>query len=138
MYLNGSAARYAHTPERVAAMINLPVEVLDPFRAFGALDGFTPQSGVTHGIALAAGLACLGALGPYPLGHGWPVWLLYALLPTYFLLLCWRPALWLFCLPALLPVLDLAPLPSMSRLFLPNGSVLTAVQVDVLAAVWLL
>ena len=60
-------------------------------------------------LALAAGLACLGALRLYPLGHGWPVWLLYALLPSYFLLLCWRPALWLFCLPALLPVLDLAP-----------------------------
>ncbi|OYO28716.1 hypothetical protein [Janthinobacterium sp. PC23-8] len=60
-------------------------------------------------LALAAGLACLGALGHYPLGHGWPVWLLYALLPCYFLLLCWRPALWLFALPAMLPVLDLAP-----------------------------
>ncbi|MDQ2822881.1 MAG: pilus assembly protein PilM [Pseudomonadota bacterium] len=60
VYLNGSAARYAHTPERVAAMINLPVEVLDPFKAFGAIDGFTPQSGVTHGIALAAGLALRG------------------------------------------------------------------------------
>ena len=60
-------------------------------------------------LALAAGLACLAALGQYPLGHGWPVWLLYALLPIYFLLLCWRPAVWLFCLPALLPVLDLAP-----------------------------
>lgn len=61
VYLNGSAARYAHIPERVGAMINLPVEVLDPFKAFGAMDGFTPQSGVTHGIALAAGLALRGA-----------------------------------------------------------------------------
>ena len=60
VYLNGSAARYAHIPERVAAMINLPVEVLDPFRAFGAMAGFTPQHGVTHGIALAAGLALRG------------------------------------------------------------------------------
>lgn len=59
--------------------------------------------------ALAAGLASLAVLGQYPLDHGWPVWLLYALLPSYFLLLCWRRALWLFCLPALLPVLDLAP-----------------------------
>jgi type IV pilus assembly protein PilM len=62
VYLNGSAARYARIPERVAAMINLPVEVLDPFKAFGAMDGFTPQSGVTHGIALAAGLALRGAV----------------------------------------------------------------------------
>lgn len=60
VYLNGSAARYAHIPERVAAMINLPVDVLDPFKAFGAMDGFTPVSNVTHGIALAAGLALRG------------------------------------------------------------------------------
>lgn len=60
VYLNGSAARYAHIPQRVAAMINLPVDVLDPFQAFGAMDGFTPQPGVTHGIALAAGLALRG------------------------------------------------------------------------------
>ena len=60
VYLNGSAARYAHIPQRVAAMINLPVEVLDPFQAFGAMDGFTPHAGVTHGIALAAGLALRG------------------------------------------------------------------------------
>jgi type IV pilus assembly protein PilM len=61
VYLNGSAARYARIPERVGAMINLPVEVLDPFKAFGTMAGFTPQSGVTHGIALAAGLALRGA-----------------------------------------------------------------------------
>lgn len=60
VYLNGSAARYARIPERVGAMINLPVEVLDPFKAFGAMAGFTPQPGVTHGIALAAGLALRG------------------------------------------------------------------------------
>jgi type IV pilus assembly protein PilM len=60
VYLNGSAARYARIPERVGAMINLPVEVLDPFKAFGTMAGFTPQSGVTHGIALAAGLALRG------------------------------------------------------------------------------
>jgi hypothetical protein len=34
--------------------------VLDPFRAFGAMAGFTPGQGVTHGIALAAGLALRG------------------------------------------------------------------------------
>jgi type IV pilus assembly protein PilM len=62
VYLNGSAARYAHIPQRVAAMINLPVEVLDPFQAFGAVAGFTPQAGVTHGIALAAGLALRGVV----------------------------------------------------------------------------
>src|SRR5450830_751277 len=60
-------------------------------------------------LALLAGAAFICALRFYPFGHGWPSWLLAALLPSYFLLLCWRPALWLFCLPALLPVLDLAP-----------------------------
>jgi len=60
-------------------------------------------------LALVAGAACVLALRNYPLGHGWPCLLFAALLPAYFLLLCWRPAIWLFCLPALLPVLDLAP-----------------------------
>lgn len=60
-------------------------------------------------LAIGAGAAFLWALRLYPLGHGWPVWLFCAVLPAYFLLLCWRPALWLLCLPALLPVLDLAP-----------------------------
>ncbi|APA68522.1 hypothetical protein [Janthinobacterium sp. 1_2014MBL_MicDiv] len=60
-------------------------------------------------LALVAGAACMLALRHYPLGHGWPGLLFAVLLPAYFLLLCWRPACWLFCLPALLPVLDLAP-----------------------------
>ncbi|WP_426071129.1 hypothetical protein [Janthinobacterium sp. DSP2-3-3] len=60
-------------------------------------------------LALLAGALCMLALRHYPLGHGWPSLLFAALLPAYFLLLCWRPACWLFCLPALLPVLDLAP-----------------------------
>jgi len=60
-------------------------------------------------LALLAGAACMLALRHYPLGHGWPGLLFAALLPAYFLLLCWRPASWLFCVPALLPVLDLAP-----------------------------
>ncbi|WP_219118187.1 hypothetical protein [Janthinobacterium sp. UMAB-56] len=60
-------------------------------------------------LALLAGAACMLALRHYPLGHGWPGLLFAVLLPAYFLLLCWRPACWLFCVPALLPVLDLAP-----------------------------
>ncbi|MGK5065198.1 hypothetical protein [Janthinobacterium sp. LB3P112] len=60
-------------------------------------------------LALMAGAACVLALRHYPLGHAWPGLLFAALLPAYFLLLCWRPACWLFCVPALLPVLDLAP-----------------------------
>lgn len=60
-------------------------------------------------LALLAGAACALALRHYPLGHGWPGLLFAILLPAYFLLLCWRPACWLFCVPALLPVLDLAP-----------------------------
>lgn len=45
------------------------------------------------------------AIAAYPLRDGWPA----ILLPAYAALLWWRPALWLFALPALLPVLDLAP-----------------------------
>lgn len=60
-------------------------------------------------LALLAGASCVLALRHYPLDHGWPGLLFAALLPAYFLLLCWRPACWLFCVPALLPVLDLAP-----------------------------
>jgi type IV pilus assembly protein PilM len=57
MYLNGSAARYPHIQRRIEELVHLPVEVLDPFQAFGAAGGFVPSSGVRHGIALAAGLA---------------------------------------------------------------------------------
>ncbi|MBE3024672.1 hypothetical protein IMS62_08285 [Janthinobacterium sp. GW458P] len=60
-------------------------------------------------LALLAGAACVLALRHYPLEHGWPGLLFAIILPAYFLLLCWRPASWMFCLPALLPVLDLAP-----------------------------
>ncbi|MEG2031762.1 MAG: hypothetical protein RR376_14060, partial [Janthinobacterium sp.] len=60
-------------------------------------------------LALLAGAACVLALRHYPLEHGWPGLLFAIVLPAYFLLLCWRPACWMFCLPALLPVLDLAP-----------------------------
>lgn len=56
-------------------------------------------------LALAALAALAGALAVYPLsGHA-----LAAILACYAVVLCWRPALWLFLLPALLPNLDLAP-----------------------------
>ena len=45
------------------------------------------------------------ALSVYPLSDSW----LSAILLAYGALLWWRPRLWLFALPALLPVLDLAP-----------------------------
>jgi hypothetical protein len=45
------------------------------------------------------------AIAVYPLQGNW----LAAILPAYAALLCWRPWLWLFALPALLPALDLAP-----------------------------
>ncbi|MPQ56021.1 O-antigen ligase [Duganella sp. FT27W] len=54
------------------------------------------------GLAMAALAA---ALAVYPLRGHW----LAPLLLCYVALLCWRPALWLFLLPALLPVVDLAP-----------------------------
>jgi hypothetical protein len=45
------------------------------------------------------------AIVVYPMQGNW----LALILPVYAALLWWRPALWLFGLPALLPVLDLAP-----------------------------
>lgn len=56
---------------------------------------------------LAATFFCgfAGALGIYPLAGTW----LPVLLAAYAVLLIWRPRLWLFALPALLPVVDLAP-----------------------------
>jgi type IV pilus assembly protein PilM len=60
IYLNGNVTRYAHLPDHVAAIAHLPVEVLDPFRAFRLAPGFAPAGNVAHGIALAAGLALRG------------------------------------------------------------------------------
>jgi hypothetical protein len=54
-------------------------------------------------VVLFAGAAL--AIAVYPMQGSW----LAAILPAYAALLWWRPALWLFALPALLPVLDLAP-----------------------------
>jgi len=56
VYLNGSVARYAHVRERVGELVHLPVEVLDPLRAFRPLPGFAVDTDM-QGIALAAGLA---------------------------------------------------------------------------------
>jgi hypothetical protein len=56
-------------------------------------------------IALASAGGLAFALSIYPLtGTTLP-----AVLPAYAVLLVWRPRLWLFFLPALLPILDLAP-----------------------------
>ncbi|UVW28733.1 pilus assembly protein PilM [Massilia sp. H6] len=56
VYLNGSVARYANVCERIEELVNLPVEVLDPLRAFRPAAGFTINTDM-QGIALAAGLA---------------------------------------------------------------------------------
>jgi len=56
VYLNGSVARYAHVRERIEELVRLPVEVLDPLRAFRARPGFAVDTDM-QGIALAAGLA---------------------------------------------------------------------------------
>jgi len=62
----------------------------------------TVATQLTAWLALAA---LVGALWVYPLaGHA-----LAPVLVCYAGALCWRPALWLFLLPALLPNLDLAP-----------------------------
>ena len=59
VYLNGSVARYRHIGERVAELVRLPVDLLDPFKAFqGAMPG--TAVGDAHAIALAAGLALRG------------------------------------------------------------------------------
>lgn len=50
--------------------------------------------------------ALAAALHVYPMQGHW----LAPLLLGYAALLCWRPALWLFLLPALLPIADLAPI----------------------------
>jgi len=56
-------------------------------------------------VALPAWAALAAALAVYPLaGHA-----LAVILACYAAILCWRPALWLLLLPALLPSLDLAP-----------------------------
>jgi hypothetical protein len=56
-------------------------------------------------LAALFGLGLMLALRVYPLAGTW----LPAILAVYAILLCWRPALWLVALPALLPVLDYAP-----------------------------
>ena len=61
VYLNGSVARYRHIEERVGELVRLPVELLDPFKAFhGAAPG--AAVGDAHAIALAAGLALRGGV----------------------------------------------------------------------------
>lgn len=59
----------------------------------------------TRFIAWLALAALAGALAVYPLAGHW----LAPVLACYAAVLCWRPALWLLLLPALLPNLDLAP-----------------------------
>jgi Tfp pilus assembly PilM family ATPase len=60
VYLNGSVARYANIQQRIAELVQLPVEVLNPFAAFPAAPGADPGGHLMHGIALAAGLALRG------------------------------------------------------------------------------
>lgn len=60
-------------------------------------------------LAVLVALALVTTLRFYPFGHGWPGMLLAALLPACLLWLWRQPAAWLFYLPCLLPVLDIAP-----------------------------
>jgi Tfp pilus assembly PilM family ATPase len=60
VYLNGSVARYPHIRERIAELVNLQVEILDPFAAFEKSPGIETAADPMHGIALAAGLALRG------------------------------------------------------------------------------
>ncbi|HEV7816418.1 MAG TPA: hypothetical protein VGP06_15140, partial [Janthinobacterium sp.] len=56
-------------------------------------------------LALGFGLCFIYVAGYYPFEKT----VLAPILLAYILLLCWRQDLWLFLIPALLPVLDLAP-----------------------------
>lgn len=56
-------------------------------------------------FALVFAAAFAYGISYYPLERTW----LLPVLIAYAALLCWRPRCWLFALPALLPVLDLAP-----------------------------
>lgn len=60
VYLNGSVARYRHIGQRVEELVRLPVELLDPFKAFRGAPFQVPAGTDMHGIALAAGLALRG------------------------------------------------------------------------------
>lgn len=60
VYLNGSVARYRHIQERVEELVRLPVELLDPLKAFQGAVLSEPVGSDTHGIALATGLALRG------------------------------------------------------------------------------
>jgi len=60
VYLNGSVARYRHIQERVEELVHLPVELLDPLKAFQGAALSKPVGSDTHGIALATGLALRG------------------------------------------------------------------------------
>ncbi len=60
---------------------------------------------LTKTVAAVLAVATVAAARIYPID----AWLLAPFLLAYAAVLAWRPALWLFLLPALLPVLDLAP-----------------------------
>jgi len=60
VYLNGSVARYRHIQQRVEELVRLPVELLDPLKAFHGAAMSSLVGSDTHGIALATGLALRG------------------------------------------------------------------------------
>lgn len=62
VYLNGSLARYPDIGQRLAELVALPVDVLDPFEAFlPAAEASPAFDGIGANLALAAGLALRGA-----------------------------------------------------------------------------
>lgn len=69
------------------------------------VDTVRPFALATRALALCFGVAAACALRLYPQQHH----LLLPLLAAYAAIVLWRPASWLLLLPALLPVLDLAP-----------------------------
>lgn len=63
VYVNGSAAGYPNIQDRIAELVALPVELLNPFNAFTGTSALNAGNGLQQGIALAAGLALRGACG---------------------------------------------------------------------------
>ena len=63
------------------------------------------RSFATRSIAVGFAAAFVFSASYYPMGKTW----LAPILLLYIVLMCWRAHYWLFALPALLPIVDLAP-----------------------------
>lgn len=60
LYLNGSVARYPNMQSRLRELVSLPVDLLEPLRAFDTVPAMTAAIDPDAPLALAAGLALRG------------------------------------------------------------------------------